>query len=113
MVGKIVGGVNVFGGGLGLYNAGGNIGDLGLSSDTSCADHIIAWRVRNNPGLDFVPGRVSGDPARLDNIIYDFAANSNGGNRHKRRWLRSSRMSEYRRPKLAACYSVDCMISMS
>ena len=78
MVGNIVGGVNVFGGGLGLYNAGGNIGDLGLSSDTSCADHIIAWRVRNNPGLDFVPGGFGGDPARLDNIIYDFAANPTG-----------------------------------
>jgi hypothetical protein len=35
----------VFGGGLALYNCQGNImGALGVSGDTSCADHAIAWR---------------------------------------------------------------------
>ena len=47
MVGHRVGGVNVFGGGLALYDTTGRLlGGLGVSGDTSCADHIIAWKVR-------------------------------------------------------------------
>jgi uncharacterized protein GlcG (DUF336 family) len=74
MVGFKIGGVNVFGGGLGLYAPGQKIvGGVGLSGDTSCADHHIAWRVRNNVKLDHLlgVGGVSGDPARPDNIIHD------------------------------------------
>jgi uncharacterized protein GlcG (DUF336 family) len=71
MVGLKIGGVNVFGGGLALYNATGELlGAVGVSGDTSCADHAIAWRTRNNLGLDNVPGGVSGDPLRPDNIVY-------------------------------------------
>src|SRR5438477_2162209 len=44
MVGKRIGGVNVFGGGLALYaNRHVIAGGLGVSGDTSCADHNIAW----------------------------------------------------------------------
>lgn len=75
MVGVKVGGVNVFGGGLALYNSEGTlIGGLGVSGDSSCADHNIAWRTRNNLGLDYVPAGVSGDPARPDNIVYDITS---------------------------------------
>jgi uncharacterized protein GlcG (DUF336 family) len=73
MVGKRIGGVNVFGGGLALYNAAGEIiGAVGVSGDTSCADHNIGWKLRDALALDFVPGGVSatGD----DNIIYDIGA---------------------------------------
>src|SRR5437764_13366428 len=43
MVGKRIGGVSVFGGGLALYATGHVIaGGLGVSGDTSCADHNIA-----------------------------------------------------------------------
>jgi uncharacterized protein GlcG (DUF336 family) len=69
MVGRRIGGVNVFGGGLALYNAKKHLlGAIGVSGDTSCADHNIAWRTRNNLALDWVPGGVSakGD----DNINY-------------------------------------------
>ena len=56
MVGGRIGGVNVFGGGLALYNASGVLlGALGVSGDSSCADHNIAWRTRNNLVLDYVP----------------------------------------------------------
>jgi len=82
LVGKKVGGVNVFGGGLGLYAAGKKlVGAVGLSGDTSCADHMIAWRVRNNLGLDHLNGvgGVSGDAARPDNIVFDIAVNPTGG----------------------------------
>ena len=74
MVGNKIGGVNVFGGGLALYDANKQIvGGVGVSGDTSCADHDIAWRVRKNLGLDHLSGvgGVSGDPQRPDNIIYD------------------------------------------
>ncbi len=75
LVGQRVGGVNVFGGGLPLYNSTGKlVGALGVSGDSSCADHNIAWRTRNNLGLDYVPGGVSGDAARPDNIVYDITS---------------------------------------
>jgi uncharacterized protein GlcG (DUF336 family) len=82
MVGKKIGGVNVFGGGLAMYAAGHQIvGGLGVSGDTSCADHNIAWRLRNALGMDHMAanpnagvaavGGVSGDNARPDNIVFD------------------------------------------
>ncbi len=73
MVGQRIGGVNVFGGGLALYDASGAlVGGLGVSGDASCADHNIAWNVRDALKLDKVPGGVSatGD----DNIVYDISA---------------------------------------
>jgi uncharacterized protein GlcG (DUF336 family) len=69
MVGQRIGGVNVFGGGLALYNSRKQlVGAIGVSGDSSCADHNIAWRARARLGYDFVPGGVSvrGD----DNINY-------------------------------------------
>jgi len=72
MVGGRIGGVNVFGGGLALYNKKGTlVGAIGVSGDSSCADHNIAWRTRHALDLDFVPAGVSGDMARPDNIVYD------------------------------------------
>ena len=82
MVGSKLGGINVFGGGLALYNSRHQIiGAIGVSGDTSCADHDIAWRTRHALGLDFLSGvgGVSGDTARPDNIVYDIKANPNGG----------------------------------
>ena len=81
MVGEKIGGVNVFGGGLALYDATGVVGAVGVSGDTSCADHMIGWRVRNNLGLDHLStvGGVSGSTAGPDNIIYDITANPAGG----------------------------------
>ena len=82
MVGNKIGGINVFGGGLGLYAAGRKlVGGIGVSGDTSCADHNIAWRARNNLGLDHLSGvgGVSGDPAHPDNIVFDITANPSGG----------------------------------
>jgi uncharacterized protein GlcG (DUF336 family) len=72
MVGGRIGGVNVFGGGLALYDSDGKlVGAVGVSGDSSCADHNIAWRTRHTLNLDFVPGGVSGDATRPDNIVYD------------------------------------------
>ena len=82
MVGNKIGGVIVFGGGLGLYDTGKVlVGGVGVSGDTSCADHNIAWRVRHNLGLDHLQGvgGVSGDPARPDNIVFDITPNPYGG----------------------------------
>jgi len=92
MVGNKIGGINVFGGGLGLYAPGHKIvGGVGVSGDTSCADHNIAWRVRNilnldhlaaGDGLPAVAGPASlfaGDATHPDNIIFDITANPAGG----------------------------------
>ena len=68
MIGRRIGGVNVFGGGLGLYSPAGRLlGGLGLSGDTSCTDHIIAWKLRHELNLDNVPGGVADG---TDNIIF-------------------------------------------
>jgi uncharacterized protein GlcG (DUF336 family) len=77
MLGKRIGGVNVFGGGLALYDAtGAVIGAIGLSGDSSCADHVIAWRVRHALVLDYVPGGV--DPVSgTDNIVFDIDGSGN------------------------------------
>lgn len=70
MVGKPIGGVIVFGGGLALYESKGHIvGGLGVSGDTSCADHVVAWKMRHQLKLDAVPlGVASG---ANDNMIMD------------------------------------------
>lgn len=69
-IGGVPGGVITFGGGVPLYAAGKVIGGLGLSGDTACADHVIAFRMRRlaNLGLDKVPAGVA--PDGTDNIIY-------------------------------------------
>lgn len=88
LVGRKVGGVNVFGGGLALYALGHTIiGGVGVSGDTSCADHDIAWRVRHLLNMDHLAASgaikavagVSGDALHPDNIIFDITPNPNGG----------------------------------
>jgi uncharacterized protein GlcG (DUF336 family) len=69
MVGERVGGFNVFGGGLPLYNAKGELlGALGTSGDSSCADHYISWRTRNTLKLDYVPAGLG--PNGVDQIAF-------------------------------------------
>jgi uncharacterized protein GlcG (DUF336 family) len=73
MVGKRIGGTNVFGGGFPLYDAAGNlVGAVGVSGDTSCADHAVGWKTRFFLGLANVPAGVA--PSGTDNIIYDIDA---------------------------------------
>ncbi len=77
LVGLKIGGVNVFGGGLALYNAAGKlVGAIGVSGDTSCTDHIVAWKIRDALKLDFVPAGVSGTGD--DNLVHDIAEDANG-----------------------------------
>jgi hypothetical protein len=74
MVGDKIGGVNVFGGGVGLYDTTGQlIGGLGVSGDTSCTDHVVAWKVRHLINLDSVPTGLA--PGGTDNMIQDIALN--------------------------------------
>ena len=80
--GHVEGGVITFGGGVPLYAGGKVIGGLGLSGDTACADHVIAWRMRKgaNLGLDKVPAGVA--PDGTDNIVYAAAGAAPGGFQH-------------------------------
>ena len=79
MVGQRIGGINVFGGGLALYIGGVRVGGLGVSGDTSCTDHMVAWRTRNSLRLDGFSANggqaFRGDPAHPDNIIFDIKPN--------------------------------------
>ena len=61
---EIAGGLIFFGGGVPLYRNGKIVGALGISGDTSCADHEIAKRVRDLANLN-PPGG-----ALVDDIVY-------------------------------------------
>jgi len=79
LVGNKIGGINVFGGGLAFYNNNGELlGAIGVSGDSSCADHNIAWRTRHELHLDHVPSGV-GTPK--DNIVFDIS-----GSKSKSGW---------------------------
>jgi uncharacterized protein GlcG (DUF336 family) len=70
LVGKATGGMVVFGGGLALYDKQGKlVGGLGVSGDTACADHVVAWKVRHALALDAVP--VGPALNATDNMILD------------------------------------------
>ncbi len=76
---KRIGGVNVFGGGLALYMDHGEhkmkVGAVGVSGDTSCTDHVVAWKIREALDLGHVPGGfntgtdVKGDEILLVNTV--------------------------------------------
>jgi uncharacterized protein GlcG (DUF336 family) len=72
-LGHMLGGVVVFGGGLALYDGSKKVGAIGVSGDTSCADHNVAWRMRELLKLDKVPAGVS--PSHNDQILYDMLPN--------------------------------------
>lgn len=76
LVGAFIGGVNVFGGGLALYDKDNNLlGAIGMSGDSSCADHIKAWAARDAlGGLDNVKAGVANG---TDNIIFDITGSHN------------------------------------
>ena len=61
-IGRVPGGIITFGGGVPLYMNGQVIGGLGVSGDTACADHAIAYRMRHLANLDGTPSP--------DNIVY-------------------------------------------
>jgi uncharacterized protein GlcG (DUF336 family) len=69
MIHKPASGIVVFAGGLALYDGKTIVGALGVSGDTSCGDHNVAWRTRQTIGLDHVPGGVTSKGN--DAIIYD------------------------------------------
>jgi uncharacterized protein GlcG (DUF336 family) len=60
----IAGGLIFFGGGVPIYSGGGIVGGLGISGDTSCADHEIAKRVRHLAGMNPPGGPLA------DDIVY-------------------------------------------
>jgi hypothetical protein len=57
-IGRVPGGIITFGGGVPLYSAGKVIRGLGVSGDSACADHVIAYRMRRGARLDGIPAGV-------------------------------------------------------
>lgn len=72
IVGKRIGGINVFGGGLTLYRGGKKVGAIGVSGDTSCTDHVVAYKVRAMLLMNMAPGP-------FDKMLQDITVNPNGG----------------------------------
>lgn len=79
-IGKVCGGTIAFGGGLPLYKGQTRVGGLGVSGDTSCADHEIAKRMRQSGGL--APNGLPSDDilyAAVDGpspFVHPFCANT-------------------------------------
>jgi uncharacterized protein GlcG (DUF336 family) len=63
-------GIITFGGGVALYSNGQVIGGLGVSGDTSCADHAVAFLMRKQAALNGTPNS--------DNIVYYTGAGTDG-----------------------------------
>ncbi len=79
LVGSRIGGVNVFGGGLAVYKAGKKVGAIGVSGDTSCADHIFAWNVRTELGMTpsaQQTGGLAGPGTGITTVNFDAAGNA-------------------------------------
>ena len=79
-IGNVPGGVITFGGGVPLYKNGKVIGGLGVSGDSACADHVIAYRMRRNAALGGIPGGVGFN--KTDNIDYAPTGTSPSGFQH-------------------------------
>jgi uncharacterized protein GlcG (DUF336 family) len=78
--GQTPGGIITFGGGVALYSGGKVIGGLGVSGDSACADHVIAYRMRREVGLDTIPAGVGFNGT--DNIDYLAAGETPNGFKH-------------------------------
>ena len=62
----IPGGIITFGGGVALYEGGQVVGGFGVSGDTSCADHAVAYKSRTAA----IHARALSKPPTNDNITY-------------------------------------------
>jgi uncharacterized protein GlcG (DUF336 family) len=87
MVGRRIGGVNVFGGGLGLFVTGTDLpmvkGGIGVSGDSACADHNVAWRVRDALMLNYHPTDDNANyPANSGDDLPGFGHPQCGGTEH-------------------------------
>ena len=72
ILGAIPGGIITFGGGVALYSGGQVIGAFGVSGDTSCADHAVAYETRTVA----IRRHVVSKPPNDDNIVYGTVPNS-------------------------------------
>ena len=79
-ISKVPGGIITFGGGVAIYSAGKVIGGLGVSGDSACADHAIAYRMRAQAGFNVTPAGVG--PGGTDNIAYLAANEAPNGFKH-------------------------------
>lgn len=79
-IGEVPGGIITFGGGVALYRGNQVIGGLGVSGDSACADHTIAYRMRRLAGLDGIPSGVGFNGT--DNIDYAPGGTAPSGFQH-------------------------------
>jgi hypothetical protein len=82
LVGKRIGGYNGSGGGLTLYDKNyKKAGAIGVSGDTACAAHIVAWKVREQLGNGaYSVAHLPWGPINLkDSMIQDIKLGPYGG----------------------------------
>jgi uncharacterized protein GlcG (DUF336 family) len=70
-VGSVPGGIITFGGGVPLYSGGQVIGGLGVSGDTACADHAVAFLMREKAGLNHTPNDDNIQYLQLGELPHD------------------------------------------
>lgn len=75
-INQVPGGIITFGGGVPLYKNGKVIGGLGVSGDSACADHTIAYRMRAQSGFNVIPAGVGFNGT--DNIDYPASGSPSG-----------------------------------
>ena len=71
-IGSVPGGIITFGGGVPLYSNKQVIGGLGVSGDTACADHAIAYRMRAAAHLDGTPSPDNIQYLNIGELPHDF-----------------------------------------
>jgi uncharacterized protein GlcG (DUF336 family) len=83
LIGKRLGGASGLGGGLALFNKNHKkVGAIGVSGDTVCTDHVIAWKIREKlargayTGAN-VPFGIAAD--FTDKMVQDIKPNPAGG----------------------------------
>ncbi len=76
MIGQRVGGTITFGGGLGLYSGTTIVGGIGVSGDTACADHSVAWRTR------ILLNKQEPTPPATDKLVFATDAAMTNGHPH-------------------------------
>ncbi len=74
LINKRIGGISALGGGVALYREHEGqkmkIGAIGVSGDTSCTDHVVAWELREILELDKVPAGFLSGPRVLGDEMW-------------------------------------------
>jgi hypothetical protein len=82
LIGKRIGGFSSLAGGLGLYDAKKTkVGAIGVSGNSRCTDHLVAWKIRDKlAGGAYVSSNIPGgfSPLGNDALVLDVSPDPTG-----------------------------------